>query len=84
MHAGVGVVGLDDVSEQKRRAAVGVTELERVVDPGAPLARERAQESGERQHEQERRRLLDGRQCGQEADGRERCVDRPRDGSCSR
>ena len=29
----VGVVGLDDVSEQHRRAAIGLRELERLVDP---------------------------------------------------
>ena len=33
VEAGVGVVGLDHVAEQKGRAAVGVGELERVVDP---------------------------------------------------
>ena len=32
VRARVGVVGLDDVAEQQRRAAVGVAELERLVD----------------------------------------------------
>ena len=54
VRAGVGVVGLDDVAEQERRAAVGVAELERVIDTGPPLARERAEERDEREHEQER------------------------------
>ena len=36
--ARVRVVGLDDVAEQERRAAVRVAQLERVVDPALPLA----------------------------------------------
>ena len=40
VHAGVGVVGLDHVAEQERRAAVGVAQLELVVDPHPALARE--------------------------------------------
>ena len=38
--AGVRVVGLDDVAEQERGAAVRVAELERVVDATAPLVPE--------------------------------------------
>jgi len=49
--AGVRVVGLDDVAEQHRRAAIGMAELERVVDAGAPLAGELAQETDQRQNE---------------------------------
>ena len=56
VRARVGVVGLDDVAEEERGAAVRVAELERVVDPAAPLAREGAQEPGEWEHEQERAR----------------------------
>ena len=43
--AGVGVVGLDHVAEQKRGAAVRVAQLERVIDAPAPLAREVQQQS---------------------------------------
>ena len=54
--AGVGVVGLDDVAEQERGAAVRVAELERVVDALLPLAREVAEQRHERQDEQRRAR----------------------------
>jgi len=79
VRAGVGIVGLDDVSEQERCSTIGMAELERMVDTRPPLARERAQEAGEREHEQERRGMLDGRQGGQKADGRERRIDGPRE-----
>ena len=54
--AGVLVVGLDDVAEQHRRAAVRGRELERVVDAVLPLAREGREEQEHGQHEQERPR----------------------------
>ena len=54
----VGVVGLDDVSEEERRAPVGVAELERVVDPAVALAREEGEEREQRDDEQDRERLV--------------------------
>ena len=80
MRARVGVVGLDDVPEQERGAAVRMAELERVIDAAAPLAREGAQEPDEREHEQERGRLVDSRQRGEQPDRRERRVHAPRHG----
>jgi hypothetical protein len=47
----VGIVGLDDVAEQQRGAAIRVRELERVVDPNLPLAREHEQQRDQRQYE---------------------------------
>jgi hypothetical protein len=59
VHAGVGVVRLDDVAEQEGGAAVGVTQLQLVVDPYAALAGEDRQQRDERQREHDtvRRRL---------------------------
>ena len=48
----VRVVGLDDVAEQERCPAVGVAQLELVIDAHTPLAREDGEESDERQGEQ--------------------------------
>ena len=42
--AGVGVVGLDDVAEHERRAAVGAVELLELLEPLAPLSREEAED----------------------------------------
>ncbi len=42
---GVGVVRLDHVTEQERRPAVGVRELERVVDPALTLPRKDREEA---------------------------------------
>jgi hypothetical protein len=49
--ARVGVVRLDHVAEQQRRALVGLAQLERLVDARLALAREDRQHSGERDHE---------------------------------
>ena len=49
VRTGVGVVGLDHVAEQHRRAAIGLRELERLVDPRAALLREDPQQQRERQ-----------------------------------
>ena len=59
VHARVLVVGLDHVAEQEGGAAVGVAELELVVDPHAALAREDREQADQRQREQHavRRRL---------------------------
>ena len=51
------VVGLDDVAEQHRGAAVRARELERVVDAALALARERREQQEHRQNEQERPRV---------------------------
>ena len=80
MRAGVRVVCLDDVPEQERGAAVRMAELESVIDTAAPLARERAQEPDEREHEQEGGSLFDGRERREQPDRRERRIDAPRDG----
>ena len=53
--AGVGVVGLDDVAEQQRGAAVSVPELERWSMRGCALAREEREQRDEREHEQHER-----------------------------
>jgi hypothetical protein len=37
----VAVVGLDDVTEQEGSSSIGVSELELVVDPDAPVLRKR-------------------------------------------
>ena len=50
--AGVGVVGLDHVAEQQRRALVRLAQLERLVDAGLALAREHREHRGERDHQQ--------------------------------
>ena len=76
--AGVGVVRLDDVTQQERRPAIGVRELERVVDASAPLPCEDLEQARERQHEQEGRGLRHRRERGEQPDRRERGVDRPR------
>ena len=57
VNARVGIVGLDDVAEQERRAAVCVAQLERVVDATLALARERAEQRDEWQHEDDERRM---------------------------
>src|SRR5919108_4230478 len=72
--AGVRVVGLDDVSEQERRAAVGMAELERLVDPHLTLAGEDGEQADERDAEQRCPDAMDGRERG--ANRRERGVDR--------
>ena len=80
MRARVGVVGLDDVPEQERGAAVRMAELERMIDPAAPLARKGAQQPGEREHEQECGGMVDRRQRGEQPDRRERRIHAPRHG----
>jgi hypothetical protein len=57
--AGVGVVGVDDVPEEKRRAPVGSRELERGVESLTTLSREEAEQQDEREREEECT-LLDG------------------------
>ena len=71
VHARVLVVGLDHVAEQEGGAAVGVAQLELVVDPHAALAREDREQADQRQREQHavRRRL--GRERDGEPDRRE-------------
>jgi hypothetical protein len=63
------VVGLDDVSEQERGPAVGVAQLELVVDPHPPLTREHREQrhQRERKHDAVRRGL--GREGNGEPDG---------------
>ena len=51
--AGVAVVGLDDVAEHQRGAAVGPVELKQAPQPLAPLAREHDQQA-EQRHRRER------------------------------
>ena len=79
VRAGVAVVRLDHVAEQERGAAVGVAELERVVDACFSLARERAEEGDERQHEQDGRGVIGGSESGQVPDRRQRRIDDPCD-----
>ena len=47
------VVGLDHVAEKERGAAVGVAELERVVDPPPPLLRQEGEQREEREDDEE-------------------------------
>ena len=49
--AGVGVVGLDHVAEQQRRALVRLAQLERLADARLPLVREHREHPGERDHQ---------------------------------
>jgi hypothetical protein len=49
--SGVGVVRLDDVPEEKRRFAVRLPELERVVDAPLPLLGEAREQPDEREHD---------------------------------
>jgi hypothetical protein len=78
--AGVRVVGLQHLAHEQGGAAVGVAELERVLD--ALLAF--APEGGEQAHEGHREQDGLGRVLGDERDGEpercERCVDDERDG----
>ena len=53
MAAGVRVVGLDHVAEQERRSAVGVAELERVVDPDPALPCEQLEQPDQRHDREE-------------------------------
>ena len=80
VRARVGVVGLDDVAEQHRRAAVGARELERLVHAPLPLARREADHEQQRQRQQEPDAALRGRERGQQAERREHEVDRERPG----
>ena len=75
MTPGVRVVRLDDVAEEERGAAVGVAELERVVDPYLTLASEDDQQCDEREDEHDRDRMVDRGDRDEQADRRERCVD---------
>ena len=50
------VVGLDHVAQQQRGAAIGLRELQRVVDPRLALAREEREQRDEREHEHAPRR----------------------------
>ena len=77
VRARVGVVGLDDVPEQKRRAAIRMAELERMIDAAAPLARERAQKPDEREHEQECGSVIDRREGGEQPDREQASRPRP-------
>ena len=81
--ARVGVVRLDDVAEEEGGAAVGVAELERVVDAAVPLAREEGEEAEEREYEQDGERLVVGHDREEEAGRRERRVHEV-DGAVSR
>lgn len=53
------VVCVDDVAEQQRGSAIGVRELESVVQPSRTLLREDAQEDKQWDRQQERRRPSD-------------------------
>jgi hypothetical protein len=74
--AGVGVVGLDHVTEEEGRAAVGVAQLELVIDPHAPLSREYGQQRDEWQREHDAVRGRVRRERDGEPDRSERRVDR--------
>ena len=75
VHAGVGVVGLDHVAEQEGGAAVGVAELELVVDPNPALAREDREQADQRQREHHAVRRGLGRKGHGEPDRSKACVD---------
>src|SRR4029079_15939530 len=75
--AGVAVVRLDDVAEQKGVATVGVTELEGTIDTDLPLLREQSQEPDEREDEQNRADVVDGQKGDGETQGSECAVDGP-------
>jgi len=57
--AGVGVVCLDHVPEQERRATVGMTKLQRGIDALLSLAREQGKQAHEREDDDDERRVAD-------------------------
>jgi len=69
------VVGLDDVTEEHRRAAIRTRELERVVDAALAFARERREQQQNRQDEQERPGTPVRREGDEQAEWREQRVD---------
>jgi hypothetical protein len=73
----VGVVGLDDVSEQERGAAICVAELEGPVDANLPLAGKDAEQADQRDDEQHRRGRANRRQRDRETDRGECRVECP-------
>ena len=68
VEARVRVVGLDHVAEQERGTAIGMRQLERVIDARPALPREVREEAHERDAEQERVRLRQRRIGESEAD----------------
>ncbi len=75
--AGVGVVGLDHIAKQHRRALVGAAQLKRLVDPGLALAGKDGEDRCERHDQQaDRRAELDCRERDQQADRRQGAVQR--------
>ena len=80
---GVRVVGFDDVAEQKRGAAIGVTELDDMIDPRASLPREEPDQAEQWQGEQEGEWPVGERRVGdQEAEWSEREVDEVGEPDC--
>ena len=76
---GVRVVGLDDVAEQQRGPAVGVAELDGVVDPTPSLSREEPDQPEQRQGQQEGVGAIgEGRVGDEQPEGSEREVDEVR------
>ena len=74
------VIRLDDVAEKEGGAAVGVPELESVVDPPPPLLRQESEQGEQREDDEEGQRLVvghDRREEGDRASARDR-LRRPR------
>jgi hypothetical protein len=46
--AGVPVIGLDDIAEHERRAAVGASELEQALEPAPALMTEQDEQAQQR------------------------------------
>src|SRR5439155_7138848 len=77
VQARVGVIGLDHVAQQERGAAIGVRELERVVQSALAFTGKEGQESDERRREQDGGPFVEGSDRDREADGSEREIDEP-------
>ena len=75
--ARVGIVGLDDVSEQHRGASVGVAELECVVDANLALSCEVREQSDQRQRDDNQRGVGAASERSEDGDGRQGRVDGP-------
>jgi hypothetical protein len=73
--AGVRVVGHEQLAHEQRGAAVGVAELDRVLDALLALPAEDGQQPDERHEHEQRQHAARGRDRGQEADRREGDVD---------
>ena len=75
MLAGVAVVGLDDVTEHERRAAVGVVELDETGQSLSALAGEEGEHAEQRQEGKDGPRPLLHTERHHERDRREREID---------